>query len=170
MKKIRSVIQEYILKSKTKKTKHIKEFLSFDEIKNVIVFCDATVDIAELVKFSNLLSSHNIYCTLLSYRPKLRIEDTKPSFVYVRDMDITIKGDFLDNSLNNLYSCDYEVCFDFREKNDIISDYLATRIKSNFIVGCNKNLKGLDFVISTEGDISAFKEASIEFLKKLKKS
>lgn len=168
---LRNRIRDYILKSKTSKIKHSKGFVSFENIKKLIIFCDASVaENPEIANLYKLFSSYDISCTMLAYMPKMSIEDTKANFVYIRDMDISIKGDFLDNSLNSIYLCNYDVFFDLREKNNVISDYLAKRIKSRFVVGCNSELKGPDLLISTNGDIRVFKNSSIEFLKKLKKS
>lgn len=171
MKLLKKKIQSYILKYKVDRISNVKSFVAFDNLKNVLFFCDsATMRDKDVIEFKKLLSSYNIDVSLLVYIPEVHIEDVDIKFALIRDIDISYKGEVLGNDLETVFSAEYDLLFDLRTENNIISDYIAKRIHSRFILGCNDKLDGLDMLISTEGRIRTFMESSIEFLKKLKKS
>lgn len=171
MKLLKKKIQSYILKYKTDRISNVKNFVAFDDLKNVLFFCDSvTIVNKDVIDFKKMLTSYNIEVSLLIYIPEVEFEDVNTQFSLIRDMDISYKGEIDGNLLNNVFSKEYDLLFDLRTENNIISDYLAKRINSRFVLGCSEKLNGLDMLISTNGKIRTFMESSIEFLKKLKKS
>lgn len=166
---LRNKIQEHILKYKTNRINHTKEFVSFEDIRDAIVLYDSSLSSeGDVIEFKKMLSSNNIKCTLLKYVTLMNIEETNINVNYVCDNDISIKGDLVDSTINDLYTNEYDVLFDLRASSNYFTDYLSKKLKSRFIVACSPDLKEADLLISTEGDMRQFMDLSIEYLKKLR--
>ena len=169
MNAFKKMIQDYVLRLKMNRIYNSTAFIPFDDIRNAIVFCDASLSSEkELINLHNLLYSKKINCKLLMYVPYISIEDSNMNITYVRDKDISWKGSFIDNTVNEIYENDYDVLFDLRNSSTVLSDFLVKSLKYKFSVGIADGVKGADVVIETKGDIKKFIELIIEYLKKLK--
>lgn len=169
MNAFKKMIQDYILKLKMNRIVNSVAFIPFDDIRNVIVFCDSFLSSEkDLIDLHNLLSSKRINCEILMYVPSISIEDSNMNITYVRDKDISWKGSFIDKTANDIYENDYDVLFDLRNSSTVKSDFLVKSLKYKFSVGIADSAKGADLVIDTKGDIKKFIDLIIEYLKKLK--
>jgi hypothetical protein len=167
---VRQRILYYFLNKKKSCSIKEGEYVGFDKVKRVAILIDYNpVNEKQLRNFMANLNDMKISCKIASYAPGKIESIFREDFVYFRDSDFNIMGVSKDASLDRFLEQEYDVLFDLRDKDNIVSSYIHSSIKRKFSVGNSSCIEGNDIYINTANDISLFLNNIINYLQNLKK-
>jgi len=167
---VKQSIQYYFLNKKKSYFAGKGEYISFNDIRKVAILFDYNPTKENLVRgFIAKLTEINIFCSVASYSQVESNSILREDLVYFKDSDFNIVGVSRDASLTRFLECEYDVFFDLRDQESVVSDYVHRIIKRKFSVGNNTSIRVNDITFDTANDITSFSNNIIEYLRNLKK-
>jgi hypothetical protein len=140
-------------------------------VKKAAILFDYTVSKEKKIReFITILGESNIDAKGISYLQEDLDNILREDMVCFRDSDFNIIGVVKDGVINDFLDAEYDILFDLRDSENVVSDYIHGMVRRKFSVCNNASLKDNDIVIDTKNDITFFSQNIIKYLSKLKKA
>ncbi len=168
---VKKSIQYYFLNKKKKSIFRKVEYVDFGNIKRVAILFDykESKD-KKIVELINILAKNNIKSNAISYLQGDFDNIVREDIVCFSDDDFNIIGVVKDKRIKAFLDTEYDILFDLRDCENVISDYIHSMIRRKFSICYISSLIDNDIIVEAKNDMTFFSQNILEYLSKLKKA
>lgn len=168
---VKKSIQYYFLNKKKQSRSKKAEYVDLSNVKRAAILFDYTVSQEKKIReFIGILGESNIDSKAISYLQEDLDNILREDMICFRDNDFNLMGVVKDGGINDFLSAEYDILFDLRDSENVVSNYVHGLIKRKFTVCYNGSLEDNDMIIEAKNDITFFSQNILEYLRKLKKA